>query len=421
MELRMSQKERDKLKVLEQLKHGAITQRQAAERLGLCVRQVRRLLAGYLVQGDRAVVHKGRGKPSNRRTPPALEQRAKAALDGRYRDFGPTLAAEKLAEHEGIVLSRETVRKLMQQEHLWGGQRKPRPHRRRRPRRACFGELVQMDSSTHAWFEQRAPGCTLVTMIDDATGRKLLRFYASDTTQANMAQMCHWLELYGRPLAFYTDWATHFRQLSVAGHKAAQTQIERALGELDIRLICAHSPQAKGRVERSHGTDQDRLIKELRLAGISDIERANQFLERVYLPRINEKFAVVPADPADAHRELESFDLAAIFSVQHTRRLANDWTIQFQSASWQILPGQRRGLPPKSEVTIEERLDGTLRVRHGDRYVRFEEAPSKGQQALAAALAGEGESSGLRPSSTPSPAKPTPKGKYIPPPTHPWR
>lgn len=421
MELRMSQKERDKLKVLEQLKHGAITQGQAGARMGLCVRQVRRLLAGYLEHGDRAVVHKGRGKPSNRRTAPELEQRARDALKGRYRDFGPTLAAEKLAEHEGIALSRETVRRLMCQEQLFGGRRQVRPHRRRRPRRDCFGELVQMDSSTHAWFEERGPDCTLVTMIDDATGRKLLRFYPSDTSAANMAQMRRWLEIHGRPVAFYTDWATHFRQLSVAGHKAAQTQIERALGELDIRLICAHSPQAKGRVERSHGTDQDRLVKELRLAGISDLARANEFLERVYLPRINEKFAQQPADPADAHRDVQDFDLAAIFSVQHTRRLANDWTIQFQGACWQILQGQHRGVPPKAVVTLEERLDGTLRVRHGDRYLRFEEAPSKGQQALAAALAGEGESSGLRPSSSPSPAKPTPKGKHIPPPTHPWR
>src|SRR5688572_7259432 len=309
MELRMSRKERERLKVLEQLKQGQISQVQAAQWLGLSTRQVRRLERRYALQGDGGLMHRARGKPSNRRIAPEQEVAARQLLATVYHDFGPTLASEQLARRDGIRLSRETVRGWMRQLGLWSARRKSRPHRRRRARRACFGELVQLDTSHHNWLEGRGPQLVLLTMIDDATGSKLSRFAPGDTALANMELLQHWIERYGRPLALYTDWASHFRQTPCAGEQAGPTQIERALGELEIRLICAHSPQAKGRVERSHGIDQDRLIKELRLAGICTLEAANGFLEQAYLPRMNARFAVQPTDAADAHRPAAGFYL----------------------------------------------------------------------------------------------------------------
>ncbi|OQA30544.1 MAG: Chromosome partition protein Smc [Betaproteobacteria bacterium ADurb.Bin341] len=212
----------------------------------------------------------------------------------------------------------------MRQAGLWAARRKGRPHRRRRPRRASFGELVQMDTSSHDWLEGRGPACVLITMIDDATGRKLARFFQTDSTATNMALIKAWAQRHGRPRALYTDWASHFRQVAVAGWKQGPTQIERALKELDIELICAHSPQAKGRVERSHQTDQDRLIKEMRLLGIATIEAANRFLEEIYLPRLEQKFAIEPASAVDAHRPVKGYDLDAILSVQEARRYVAD-------------------------------------------------------------------------------------------------
>ena len=372
----MSRKERDRLKAIEQLEQGLIDQQRAAAWLKLSVRQVRRLWRAYQQRGDAALVHKGRGKPSNRRIDEATVARAKELLRTRYRDFGPTLAAEHLASDDAIAVSRETVRQWMRQEGLWANQRKGRPHRRRRARRPCFGELVQMDISVHDWLEGRGPALALITMVDDATSRKLARFVEADTTQTNMALLQRWIQRHGRPLALYTDWASHFRQVSVAGQKAAQTQIERALGELDIALICAHSPQAKGRVERSHGVDQDRLVKELRLLGIATLEAANRFLEQVYLPRINERFAVAPESAVDAHRSSEGFDLAAVFSVQEERRVANDYTVQVDGRTLQIERGEITGGLRQGKVVIERRLDGTLRLRWGDRYLRYAQAPS---------------------------------------------
>ena len=433
MELRMSQKERDRLKVIEQLDKGLIGQQQAASWLGLSVRQVRRTLRRYQRQGDRGLLHQGRSKPSNRRLDPATVERAKELLRTRYRDFGPTLAAEHLADDDGLAASRETVRGWMIQQGLWGGQRKKRPHRHRRPRRACLGELVQMDTSSHDWLEGRGEPCVLITMIDDATGRKLLRFFPSDSTVTNMSLIKLWIERHGRPVALYTDWASHFKQISLAGAKASQTQIERALGELDIRLIAAHSPQAKGRVERSHGTDQDRLVKEMRLLGIATLAAANRFLEEIYLPRMEEKFAVAPGSAVDAHRSAAGFDLEAILSVQEERRVANDYTVQVDGVVWQIERGEITGGLRQSKVVIERRLDGTMRLRWCDRYLKYYQAqlvckikPEVDGEKIAAAAGVGGaplRSGSLRSpslhSAPPTPAKP--KTRYKPAPDHPWR
>jgi transposase InsO family protein len=443
MELRMSRKERDRLKVIEPLNQGLIGQRQAAGWLDLSVRQVRRLLRRYQAHGDGGLVHQGRGKPSNRCLDEAIVARAKELLRTRYRGFGPTLAAEHLAEDDAVAVSREAVRGWMTEQGLWGGQRKKRPHRHRRPRRACFGELVQIDTSSHDWLEGRGEPCVLITMIDDATGRKLARFFDTDSTATNMALIKLWIERHGRPLAIYSDWASHFKQTPKRGHKAAAppTQIQRALGELDIVLIAAHSPQAKGRVERSHGTDQDRLVKEMRLAGISTRAAANRFLEEVYLARVEAKFAVAPASKVDAHRDAQGYDLEAIFSVQEERRVANDYTVSVDGVAWQIERGEISGGLRRSKVTVERRPDGTMRLRWGDRYLKYNQAPvdckidAEGAGTPPGAAAGWPGAS-LREDSLRSPClhcapghpanpqdqpevKPNPK--YKPSPDHPWR
>jgi hypothetical protein len=373
MELRMSRKERDRLKVVEQIKCGSLSQQEGARLLRLSPRQLRRIMNRHDEQGDRGLVHRGRGRTSNRRIDSQVRARAVALLEERYHDFGPTLAAEHLAQDAGIVVSRETVRQWMLERGLWSGTRPRRPHRRRRPRRACFGELVQMDTSAHGWLEGRGPEMVLITMIDDATGRKLLRFFPADTTAANMELIGRWVRRWGRPVALYTDWASHFKQTRKRGQAQdpGPTQIERALSELDIVLIAAHSPQAKGRVERSHATDQDRLIKKMRLAGIHTLEAANRFLEEVYLPQVNERFTVAPLGVVDAHRCAEGYDLEAILSLQEERRVNNDATVQIDGRTYQIEPQELgRGAAPR-RVRIERRIDGTLRLRWGDRYLKY--------------------------------------------------
>ena len=437
MELRMSRKERDRLKTMDQLIKGQITQSEAAQRLDLTTRQVRRIQSRYEAQGDHGLVHRLRGRASNRRIPAAVRERAIELLKAKYHDFGPSLASEHLAQDDGIQACPETVRGWMRQAGLWAARRKDRPHRRRRPRRAGFGELVQMDTSSHDWLEGRGPACVLITMIDDATGRKLMRFFPGDSTPTNMALIKLWIERHGRPLALYTDWASHFKQMPKRGQKSAlkPTQIERALGELDIRLIAAHSPQAKGRVERSHGTDQDRLIKKMRLAGVRTLEAANLFLEAVYLPQVEERFTVEPAGP-DAHRDAQGYDLEAIFSVQEERHVNNDYTIAVDGAAWQIERGGITGGLRGTKITLERRLDGSMWLRWGGRYLSYHRAQtvcrigSKGRRAAKpAAPAGVGgsalredslRSSSLR-SDPPTPANPRPKPKRIPSPDHPWR
>ena len=383
MELRMSRKERDRLKVIEQIEKGQIRQLDGARLLRLSHRQVRRLQAAYRARGDGALVHGLRGRASGRRIGPAVEARAKAFLEQRYDGVGPVLASEHLAEQAGVAVSRETARRWQMELGQWRPLRQGPRHRKQRPRRACFGELVQMDTSPHAWLGPDGEPCVLITLIDDATGIKLGRFFAADTGEANMAMIAAWIERYGRPVALYTDWASHFRQPQGRGKRPALTQIQRALLELGIELICANSPQAKGRVERSHGTDQGRLVTELRLAGIRRMTAANCYHDEVYLPKVNGKFAVAPASAVDAHRPAAGYDLAAILCVQEQRTVQNDWTVSIDGRRWQIQADAAAGkLRPKARVTLERRRDGSLRLRWQGRYLAFNPAPS----ALAARL-----------------------------------
>ena len=380
----MTQDERDRLVVLRKANKGLITQKQAAAELRVGERQVRRLVAKLRDVGDRAAVHGLRGRASNRKLAPAVQDKAIRILrQDIYRGFGPTLASEYLAAKHQIAVNRETVRQWMSAAGLWT----PRPRRVSemhvwRPRRACAGELVQWDSSDHRWLENRGPGLYLVSMIDDATSRLFARFVERDTSEAHMRVLWAYLERYGRPVSFYTDKAGMFqvtaktkRQQDREGRDPPElppTQIGRALGELGIELITAHSPQAKGRIERSFATAQDRLVKGLRVARARTLAQANDYLEQEFLPWWNRTCTVAARNPTDAHRKLDrAQQLAAILCHVEQRQVTRDYTFQFRRQRYQIArhcvwPGLRG-----SHVRIELRLDGALCVRFQDHYLEI--------------------------------------------------
>jgi transposase len=378
----MTQAERDRLVALKKAKKKLITQRQAAEELGITERHVRRLLRALKRRGDKALVHALRGLPSNRKVETETQRAAVMILTRPvYRGFGPTLASEYLAKKHGIEVSRETVRQWMIEAKLWRArkQRVEKIHEWR-PRRGRFGELVQWDTSDHDWLEGRGEEILLINMIDDATGRWFARFVASDSTVENMNLLESYVKKHGRPLSFYTDKASLFQ--TAEKHKRDEpgvekdavemppTQIGRALRELAIPWIPAHSPQAKGRVERGFLTAQDRLVKGMRVAGVTTLEHANHYLETEFLPWVNATLAVAPASADDAHRSLEKqHDLAAILSQVESRRVNNDYTIQLDTKIYQIARKDIRTGLRGATVRVEKRRDGSVAVRFRDRYL----------------------------------------------------
>lgn len=379
----MTQAERDRLVALKKAKKKLITQKQAAEEIGITERQVRRLLRKLGRKGDEAVIHQLRGRESNRKLSTEVEQRAITILsDPVYRGFGPTLASEYLHRLHQIAVSKETLRHWMTKAGLWrAGQVRVVEVHQWRPRRSRCGELVQWDTSTHDWLEGRGEQIYLISMIDDATSRLFARFVRHDTSEENMRLLWAYLERFGRPLAFYTDKAGMFqvavktkRQEKREGRDRPEmppTQIERSLRELTVVWIPAHSPQAKGRVERQFLTAQDRLVKGMRVAGVRTIEEANAYLEEEYLPWWNQTLAVKAADPADAHRPLgKEHDLAAILSHVEPRQVTNDYTVRYDGKVYQIDRRDIRTGMRKAWVRVEERLDATLAVQFQGRYVR---------------------------------------------------
>lgn len=370
----MSQRERDVLKAMQPVLDGKRTQAEAARLLQLSVRQVRRIQRKLEEHGDTALVHGLRGQPSNHQHTSAFRAKVLRAYRKQYHDFGPTLACEKLTK-DGLKVGVETLRRWLLAEGLWEQRRQRDPHRSRRPRRRCFGELVQMDASIHDWLEGRGEQVVLITMIDDATSRLLARFYPAGTVETHMDLLGRWLRKHGRPLALYTDRHSIFEPHEKGQPLAdpdATTQFGRALEELDIELIRARSPQAKGRVERSFGTAQDRWVKELRLAGAKTCEQANAVLDKL-IPAHNKKFAIRAAEPTDAHRRLgPEHDLKAILSIQTERVVSNDYVVRLANRFYQlqppVYPGERGG-----RVVVEERMDGSLRIRFGTRYLKYTE------------------------------------------------
>src|SRR5208337_325447 len=375
----MSQRERDRLRVLHAVLDGERTQVEAARLLRLTPRHLRRLLQRLQQGGDAALVHGLRGQPSNHRKDAKLRRRVLQVYRKDFHDFGPTFAAEKLAER-GLEVSADTLRRWLIAEGLWQQQRRRQQHRSRRPRRCCFGELVQMDTSIHDWTEGRGEDMVLLHMIDDATSWLLARFYDADTVVNHFDLLFRWLQACGRPVALYTDRHSIFEpQGKERALPDAQTQFGRALSELDIELIRAHSPQAKGRVERSFGTAQDRVVKEMRLAKVKTIAQANALLDNGLLAKHNRLFSVAPREAGDAHRVVGTgYNLAAILSVQDQRTVANDYTVRFENRLYQldkpIYPGERGG-----RVVIEVRLDGSMAIRFGSHYLKYHEISARGE------------------------------------------
>ncbi len=376
----MTQRERDRLVVLKKARKKLVTQKQAAAEMDVSERHVRRMLGRLAEVGDKAVIHNLRGQPSNRKLSEADRQKVIGILSqDAYRDFGPTLASEELQKRHGMGIGREALRQLMTAAGLW------RPRKQNvevvhvwRQRRSCRGELVQWDTSEHDWLEGRGEKLYLIAMIDDATGELTARFAYQDSTEENMRLLWRYLEKNGRPVAFYTDKASLFQTASKVGRdeKALArnereplppTQIGRALRELQIVWIAAHSPQAKGRIERVFGTAQDRLVKGLRLAGAATLEQANAYLEREFLSWWNQNLTVAAASPADAHRPMgPDHNLASALSRVETRHIANDYTFQFAGKLYQITRGRIRAGLRGSRVRVERRLDGSLVVRYRD-------------------------------------------------------
>jgi len=367
--IEMSQRERDRLKVMASVLEGRRTQPEAARLLARCVRQVRRIQRRLEVEGDAGVIHRLRGRPSNRAKGDDPRGRVLSRYRQRYMGFGPTLAAEKLTA-EGLVVSDETLRHWLLRAGLWQRKRQRDKHRQRRDRRECFGELTQADGSEHDWLEGRGPRMVLLVMIDDATSKTVARFYPAETTEGYMDLLGRYLRKHGRMVAMYTDHDSVFCG-ECPDKKLAKTQFARALEELQIGWIPAGSPQAKGRVERFNGTAQDRLVKELRLAGAATIQQANEVVDKTFLPLFNRRFAVRPASGNNAHRPLHpSMNLAAILSVQETRRVANDYTIRLDNHIYQLMPPAHPGLRG-GRVIVQKRLDGSLHIRFKDHYLKY--------------------------------------------------
>jgi transposase len=418
----MSQRERDVVKIMEPVLQGKRTQAEAARLLHVTVRQVRRMQRRLEKEGDAGAVHRLRGRTSNRCLTEDVRETALAKYREHFADFGPTLACEKLAELE-VQVSAETLRRWLLAEGLWQPRRQRDAHRRRRARRCCFGELVQMDASLHNWTEGRGETMVLLAMIDDATNRLEAGFYPGETVASYMDITERWLRKRGRPLALYTDRDSVFQWQSKGRAQEGVTQFGRALATLEIELILAHSPQAKGRIERFFGVAQDRWVKEMRLAGVTTRDQANALVRRQLVPDYNRRFTRKPAEGSDAHRDLGSaYNLASILCPHHERVVMNDYTVRWSNRLFQLappaLPGLRGG-----KVTLEERRDSTLKIRFVDRYMKFHEiVPSHRAAEVAAAGAGAAAATpvGLRPPSVAA-AAPAPKEPYRPAPDHPWR
>ena len=415
--LQMSQGERRRLVVMSQVKSGKLRLRHASELLSVSYRQAKRIWARYAAEGDGGVVHRLRGRSSNRRGSAELRERVLARYREEYHDYGPTLAAECLAE-EGLEVAVETLRQWLKAAGLWSGQRQRRAHRRRRARKEQWGELLQMDGSHHDWFEGRRGWAVLMVMIDDATGRTYARFFEAETLTAAFTMFRDYAGKYGFPQAIYVDRAGIYRsdreptEAEILAEREPKTQFGRALEEVGVKLILARSPQAKGRVERMNGTLQDRLVKALRRRGISDLATANRFLEEEFLEPFNARFGVTPAAAENLHRAVpEELDLGRVLSVQEARLVQNDWTVRWNNAFLQ-LPRARAGEPgaavkPGDRVQVCEQLDGRVRVFAGDHELSWSATrsePSRPRKAAPRRVGPPKSNQGQKPAAT-----------------HPWR
>lgn len=376
----MSLEEVRRLKALESAIERHITQKTAASMLRLSERQVRRLVRVIKERGAQGIVHGLRGRSSNRRLSDEIREQVMSRYQERYPDFGPTFAAEKLFECDGIRISDETLRKWLIESGLWKKRRKRSIHRQWRQRKECFGQMVQIDGSHHDWLEGRGPKLVLMGYIDDATNRVFGRFYDYEGTLPALDSFKRYVELYGLPMSVYLDRHTTYKspqKETGCQEIASLSQFERALKELGVEVIHALSPQAKGRIERLFGVLQDRLVKEMRLQDITTKEGANAFLEE-YLPRYNERFTVHPVDEADVHVKLPpSVNLNNYLCIKTVRTIRKDNTIALDGRLYQI--EQRGG----HKVVMEERLDGSLRVISRGVSLKYREITARPKKVVA--------------------------------------
>lgn len=373
----MSRRELDRAQVVGKVVEGRLTQAVAAQMLKLSVRQVKRLCAKLRQDGPRGLAHKLRGRASNHQLDAKVLETALNALhDPLWDGFGPTFARDKLRELCGVRLGVETLRQLMTQVDLWQPWGRRLKHRGWRERRACVGMLVQLDGSDHDWFEGRGPRCVLVIYIDDATSRILYgEFVKVEDTLTLLRTTRSYLRQHGRPGAFYVDRDSIYVN-NAPGDEQPMTQFARAMDELGIEIITANSPQAKGRVERGFHTHQDRLVKELRLRGISTMEAANAYLQGDYISQHNARYGVAPRSTLDAHKPLiAGLDLRDVLSIKLTRIVRNDYTIQYFGRWIQLAEGA--GVRPKAEVTVQTRLDGEVRLLYKGLRLKYTPLPGK--------------------------------------------
>lgn len=390
----MSARELTRVEVLSRVKAGTLRVGSAATLLAVSYRQAKRLVRRYRADGAKGLKHRSAGKPSNHARPTAERERALALVREKYSGsvdvrFGPTLAAEHLASEDGITVHHDTLRRWMVTAGLWSRARKRAPHRQRRERKAHFGELVQLDGSFHGWYEARGPRGCLMNLVDDATGRTLARLGDEETIWAAADVVRRWIEAYGVPQALYTDWKNVYVRAPTAAEQATGavplTQFGRMCASLGIQIIAASSPQAKGRVERNHGTHQDRLVKKFRRLGIADATAANAFLETTYLPEHNTRFARVPASAEDFHRRTPSRGaLDRALQLEETRVLSNDWVIRYDTRYLQVAR-QSHLAPARSTVLVREAVTGAIEIRYRGRLMRWHEIPAPSPAATAVA------------------------------------
>jgi transposase len=370
----MSVTERVRLDAMGRVKRGELTVVQAAELTGLSLRQARRVWKRFEAEGDGGLVHRLRGRESNRRLSEDVRERAVKLHQERYADFGPTLACEKLAE-DGLVLSPDTLTALLKERGLWRRRRRRGRHRKRRERRSSFGSMLQMDGSHHDWFEGRGPRCVLMVIVDDATSRTWARFYPAETAAAAFDAFGRWAKRHGLPRSLYVDRHSIYRD---EGRPHRPTQFGRAMAELGVELIRAHSPQAKGRVERKNAVFQDRLVKEMRLRRINDMAQANALLEGSFLDDLNRRYAIDPAAEQDLHRPLEpGLVLEEVLCVREERAVGQDWCVRWNNRWLQIGAAHAALDLPRRRVLVREPADGRLLLEYRGRRLSFTELSAR--------------------------------------------
>jgi transposase len=419
----MSKRELGRVEVLARVRSGELRLVDGAALLRLSYRHTKRLWKRYREEGAAGLKHRSAGRRSNRAYAEGFRRKVLGLVREKYggpvgERFGPTLAAEHLASEDRLKIAAETLRRWMLQAGLWSRERRRRRHRRRRERKEHFGELVQMDGSFHPWLEERGPQSCLMDLVDDATNTTLARLGEEETIWAAAGALRAWVERYGVPRALYVDWKNLYKRGATAKERLRGeeplTQFGRMCAKLGIELIAASSPQAKGRVERVHGTHQDRLVKKLRRKQIASYQQANAYLEGEYLPEHNRRFARRAARPEDYHRRAPgATELEKIFCLESERVISDDWVVRYDNRFFQLEPQSRNYAPARGKVVICERPDGRVEIQYRGRAVAWREIPAPAQPSLQwARQIG---------STTDSPASRLVKRKWVPPADHPWR